>query len=364
MAIRKRVGKKGTTWTIDYLDPTGKRIRQTFKKKKDADGEHDKIKTLIREKRFLDIKKEYTATLGELAAKYKENFSSQSFYQGSKHRYIKNFIDHFGKNTVLGLVRYMDLETYQNQLRAKPTRHGKIRADASVNREMVTLHHLFSKAVQWEMMEQNPFDRGRTLKLKENNTRIRYLEEGEIQRLLEECQPKKHLHRIVTCALHTGMRRGEILSLKWEQIRNGFIYLEKTKTKERREIPINEDLAEVLKEIRREQGLSSPYVFTYAKRTIQVIYTGFNAAVKRAGIEDFRFHDLRHTFASHLVMRGASLKEVQELLGHKNIAMTMRYAHLGEDQKRKAVSLLNGLSGKKGNVTKCHKFEKLVCNSL
>lgn len=167
------------------------------------------------------------------------------------------------------------------------------------------------------------------------------------------------------------MRRGEILSLKWPQIRNGLIYLDKTKTNEARQIPINDDMARVFREIRREQHLKSEYVFTYstgeqtlkntepAKRKVPApvpkrlnyIRTGFKAALKRAGIEDCRFHDLRHTFASHLVMRGRSLKEVQELLGHKDIKMTMRYAHLSEEHKKHAVNALNGLTG---NGT-CHK---------
>jgi len=73
------------------------------------------------------------------------------------------------------------------------------------------------------------------------------------------------------------------------------------------------------------------------------------ASIRRAEIEDFRFHDLRHTFASHFVMRGGSLKELQEVLGHKNITMTMRYAHLSQEHKKKAVNLLNGLTSKKGN---------------
>ena len=195
------------------------------------------------------------------------------------------------------------------------------------------------------MMERNPFEKGKSLMLKLNNQRTRYLTEDEIPKLLGECKTTKHLHHIVVCALNTGMRRGEILNLKWNQVRNGFIYLEKTKTKTRREIPVNDEFAQVLKEIRKEQGLTSEYVFTYARRTIGKVDRAFHGALRRAGIENFTFHDLRHTFASHLIMRGASLKEVQELLGHKTVTMTLRYAHLAEENKKKAVGLLNGLTG-------------------
>ena len=96
------------------------------------------------------------------------------------------------------------------------------------------------------------------------------------------------------------------------------------KTLNKRNIPINEDLAQVFKDIRAEHGLSSKHVFTRSGKVIKRLDVGYNAAVKRAGIEDFTFHDLRHTFASHLVMKGRNLKEVQELLGHKDIKTTMR----------------------------------------
>jgi integrase len=151
------------------------------------------------------------------------------------------------------------------------------------------------------------------------------------------------------------MRRGEILGLKWNQIKNDFIYLDKTKTKNRREIPINDDLAQALKAIRQEKGLRSKYVFTYKGLTIQRVDRAFKAALKRAGIEDFKFHDLRHTFASHLAMKGASSKDLQELLGHKTMSMTTRYAHLSQEHKKKAVNLLNGLTAPKQPTNeKCH----------
>ena len=144
------------------------------------------------------------------------------------------------------------------------------------------------------------------------------------------------------------MRKGEILSLKWNQIRGEFIYLEKTKTDESRQIPINDDLAECFKSIRKRQPVSVKYIFRDQNGHIKDIKTAFNAALKRAGIQDFRPHDLRHTFASHYVMRGGSLPALQKILGHADIKMTMRYAHLSKEFAREEIKLLNGLtSGKK-----------------
>ena len=273
----------------------------------------------------------------------------------------REFQDHFGEETLLANIRYVDMETYQNHLKAKLTKQGGIRKDSTINREMGVLRHLFRKATEWEMMEQSPFDKGKSLQFKEVNERTRYLTEDELQRLIGESP--EHLKRIVICAVNTGMDRGEILNLKWHQVKNGFIYLGKYKTRPVRQIPVNEDLDQVFVEIRKENELiskhdrkvkhlaviekTSDYVFTYAKRNIKRVDRAFKSALSRAGIEDFRFKDLRHTFASHVLMRGGTLKDVQELLGHKNISMTMRYAHLSQEHKNKAVNLLNGLTTSK-----------------
>jgi integrase len=158
------------------------------------------------------------------------------------------------------------------------------------------------------MMERTPFERGKGLLLKENNKRFRFLTEDEVMRLLNECPD--YLSQIVEFALNTGMRKGEILSLKWGQIKNGQIYLRKTKTNEVRQIAISDDLEKVLKEIRKKNQLRSEYVFTYRGKPVQEVKKAFGASLAQAGIEDFRFHDLRHTFASHMVMRGATIKDV------------------------------------------------------
>ncbi|UCF90671.1 MAG: site-specific integrase [Desulfobacterales bacterium] len=371
-ALRKIVNTSGkVSWQIDYIDPAGKRVRQTFKKRKLAEAELGKRVAMIAEntyQSFLDQKKAYTTTFGELIEAYKGNYQDQSSYLSSKRFFVENFKAYFKPETLLSYIRYVDLETYRNHLKQQPTHHDKVRTVASINREMSCLRHMCAKAFEWEMVEANPFEKGKSLHLKENNRRDRFLSEEEIDKLLDACceravikfgqnpgnQSKRagtpqnpyYLRDIVECALNTGMRRGEILSLKWNQIKNGFIYLAETKTKEPRQIPINDDLAELFSRIRKEQHLTSEYVFTYQNKRIDSLRTSFNAAVKRAGIDNFRFHDLRHTFASQLLLKGGTLKDVQELLGHKTMTMTLRYAHLTQEHKRKAVNLLNGLTGR------------------
>ncbi len=288
-----------------------------------------------------------------------------------------HFSDEFGDrelesitpDEILSFLTRLTEGTYRNHLRRKPTKFGRIRKDATVNREMSCLHHLFSKAFEWEMVEQSPFERGKSLMLKENNERVRFLNDDEIQRLLENSTP--HLRDIIICAINTGMRRGEILNLKWSQIRGGFIYLQKgTKTKEKREIPINDELEILFKRIKAQQNHKgatvirldgnniirwdanpiecqnsvSEYVFTYKGKRVKNIKKAFKTALKNAGITDFRFHDLRHTFASQVIMRGGDLKDVQELLGHKSMSMTLRYSHLSQEHKKRAVNLLNGIT--------------------
>lgn len=348
MAIRKR----GDTWFIDYYDPEGKRVRKAFKKKKDAEAEHGKRKSLIAEGRYLDVKQETKTTLAELCKKYEAAYRNQKSFRNAKKTYLQNFKDHFGKDRLLSEIGRHDLVSYQNHLREKPvsvkTKKGvevfrKSRSDAAVNREMSCLHHLLSEAVAWGLAGRSPFDGGKAVKLKENNKRLRFLTDAEIKTLLDACPP--HLKPIVSCAILTGMRRGEILGLKWDQVRNGFIYLSKTKTNEARQIPVSDALETVFKDIRGREGLRSDFVFTFRGEAIRDNFKkAFNAAVKRAGLVDFHFHDLRHTFASQVLLNGGTLKDVQELLGHKTMTMTLRYSHLTQEHKRQAVNLLGKLA--------------------
>lgn len=365
MAIRRIEGKRGVTWELNWYEPGGKQKTRRFKKKKDAVAEEGKIRSLIAEGRYLDIKPDYPTTLGQLIDEYTVHFGHQPSYKSWKTYVLDRFKQSMGEDTRIASIKYVDLERYKVDISQKLTKNGGVRQPSTINKELSAIHHMFQKAVEWEMLDINPFDRGGSYLLKCDNQRLRYLSEEEIFRLLDVCP--KHLGWIVECALNTGMRQGEILNLQWSQIRGGFIYLDGSMTKngKPRQIPINERMSEVFREILAHRQLKSPYVFTYAKsedklvgtkpvrnpkkltpapQRINSIKTSFRSAVKAAEIEDFRFHDLRHTFASHMIMRGASLKNVQEILGHETLDMTLRYAHLSQEHKQQAVQLLNGLT--------------------
>ena len=193
--------------------------------------------------------------------------------------------------------------------------------------------------------------------LEENNERLRFLTVEECQTLIDCCQA--HLKPVVTIALHTGMRRGEILGLKWEHVdlNHGFILLDTTKNGERKEIPIDNTLRKIFEDM--PHSIESIYVFTDKDgNPYKSVKRSFRTALIKAGIRDFRFHDLRHTFASHLIMAGVDLTSVKELLGHKSLKMTLRYAHLAPGHKMKAVKILDNV------LTKQHVKNTLLDKNL
>ena len=213
---------------------------------------------------------------------------------------------------------------------------------ASNNKVLNVLKHMFSKAVDWEMVEADVLKRVRKVKLlRENNRRLRYLSVEECAALVNACDD--HLKPIVIAALNTGMRRGEILSLTWDRVdlRHGFILLDITKNGERREIPINDTLRAALQGLTRRLDISHVFYDPQTGKAYQDVKKSFHTALKRVGIHDFHFHDLRHTFASNLVMAGVDLTTVKELLGHKTLTMTLRYAHLAPAHKVKAINILD-----------------------
>ena len=271
----------------------------------------------------------------ELAKEYDTTCAKQQKGYGTKKYIIRQLVEEFGNLNVKDLDAII-VERYRSK-------YERTRKPATANRMLACLKHMLTKAVDWNMANEETLKRVRKVEfLKENNKRLRFLNADECKRLLGCCP--KHLKPIVTTAVYTGMRRGEILSLKWEQIdlRHGYISLTDTKSGDGREVPINDTLGEMFEEM--PHSIESVYVFTDENgNPYKSVKRSFNTALRKAEIYDFRFHDLRHTFASQLVMNGMDLTTVKELLGHKTLNMTLRYSHLAPEHKSKAVKVLDAV---------------------
>ena len=210
---------------------------------------------------------------------------------------------------------------------------------ATVNRSLALLRHLLRLArEEWELLDGVP----RIRMEREAEGRLRWLTPEEATRLLSACRDSRNadLTDLVEFALFTGMRRGEVLGLTWERVdrARGVVLLDGTSTKSRRrrEVPLNSRADAVLA---RRGSKSTGLVF--GTHRWDHFRTAWNLAVERAKLMDFHFHDLRHTFASWAVQRGATLQEVKDLLGHSSLAMVMRYAHLSPEHLRTAVARLD-----------------------
>jgi integrase len=252
----------------------------------------------------------------------------------------------FGEETPLAGITAASVSAYKTQrAQEKPKRgSGDVIAAATLNRELATLRHLLRLAVEeWGWLDKAPVIR----LMKEPQGRLRFLTDTEIVTLLNACQESQnpHLAAIVTLALNTGMRLGEIMGLTWERVdfSRGVLLLERTKSGRRREVLMTTEADAVLNTIpgdkveglvfRRDDG-----------RRWGSIRTAFDQACRRAKLNDFRFHDLRHTYASHFMMRGGNLIELRDLLGHADIKMTTRYAHLSPAHLRTTVNRMAGLT--------------------
>jgi integrase len=274
-------------------------------------------------------------SFSELSNKYLEFTSGRL----KSHDRLKSFINtlnkYFSKKNLTDFT-VLDIENMQSDIIRREL------STAYANRLTAILKRMFKKALEWELIDESVFKRISSVKLLRGEIkRLRYLTEEETERLINACN--KEIRPIVITALNTGMRKSEIFNLTWDRVdlKNRIILLDKTKNGDRREIPINQTLLNTLSGIVR--NIKTDYVF-YNPETLKPYYDikkGFAGALKKAHIIDFHFHDLRHTFASRLVMAGADLATIQKLLGHKTINMTLRYAHLSNVHLKDAVNLLD-----------------------
>lgn len=248
--------------------------------------------------------------------------------------------------------------------------------DSTANRKMASLRGALSRAVEWGFLKDHPMTRLKQLKV-DRKGRVRYLLPDEEKRLrqalddrqetiradrdsankwreerrkellpdLKEVAFPDHLKPLVLISLNTGMRRGEVFNLTWADIdvKNKTITVngDTSKSGQTRHIPMNREALATIEAWKEQHTRKSGYVFQSKDgKRLDNVNTSWEGALKRAKVTGFRWHDLRHTFASKLVMAGVPLNTVRDLLGHSDLAMTLRYAHLAPDSKASAVELI------------------------
>jgi integrase len=322
---------KNGNWFIDYYF-NGRRKREKVGTSKTlAEIVLKKRKVEIAEGKFLDIRREHKIKFEDFANEYLEIHCKPNNKSWHKSDYfnLESLKKYFG-NKYLSEITPKDIELYRAERMKKVSK-------STINRVLSCFGSLYNRAIEWGKVTDNPMSKVKPFKVPEK--RIRYLEKEEINKLLAHCC--EHLKPIVIVALHTGMRKGEILNLKWRDIdiKRNIIHLYDTKNGEKREVPMNEIVQKTVIGVLKNP--ESQYVFcNNLGKPYGDVKKSFWTALKKAGIVNFRFHDLRHTFASQLVMSGVDLNTVRELLGHKSIEMTLRYSHLSPDHKKRAVDNL------------------------
>ena len=253
----------------------------------------------------------------------------------------KNALKHvfkFFKDIQINEINFVMIEKYlsfrKKEILERSSNAGKREQDISfrtANIELAVLSNLLNFAVRRGYIEKNA-----TSGIKKLNelSRLKTLSDSDIGKLIAGAT-NKLTRDLITFLIYTGCRKGEALNLKWDDvdIQNDVIAIKGTKTKYDRYIPISGALKRVLEGMNRE----SVYVFSYQGRKLSNFRESFKTACKRAGLSGLRVHDLRHVFASKMVMSGTSLYITGNLLGHRTPQMTMRYAHLAPYTLKKAV---------------------------
>lgn len=316
--------KRGKVWWMSVIQG-GQRVRESTgtSDRRLAEAILGKVRTRIVEGRFFEVGQERERTFGEMMARFETEhvvkLASQRTYRG----FIKRLVAVFGHYTLAEMT-----PSLVNQY--KRARYVEGMKPATINRELACMKKAFNLAIrEWEWCRENPVSR--VAMEREQNKRDRWLSREEEKGLLEGCGP--WLRDLVVVALGTGMRMGEIFELTWRGV--DFT---------RRTIPVNPTVLAVLREKARARSLQTELVF--CSKTSTPIEGGhlrraFRLALRKAKIEEFHFHDLRHTFATRLAQQGVDLYTIQRLLGHKSPIMTQRYAHHSPESLRWAVDRLS-----------------------
>lgn len=329
--------KRGATWWLRF-SYEGKQIRRSLETedKKLAERISRKILGQVAEGKWFERLPGEDKTFREMMEKFETEYFSKFRSFNACKSHSKGLVNFFGNYTLSEIS-----PSLINDFRLKRRTEGV--KPATIHRQLDIMKRAFNLAIrEWEWCDKNPVTRISLEKL--NNKRDRWLTFQEEENLLQTCPI--WLRELVLFGLNTGMRLSEILSLSWKgvDLSRKTVTVFKSKNTERRTIPLNESALELLKTKGKVRSIKTDLVFhTKTHNAIDKCNVGraSRIALRRAGIQDFRFHDLRHTFATRMVQAGKDLYKVQVLLGHKTPIMTQRYAHHYPESLRDGVEVLD-----------------------
>ena len=354
MSIRKRIYESGKqVWEVNYRDAQGVRHNKICPTLAHARNFEAKVTKERFEEKELGMKVSSDILWSEITKDFLEH--SKITWTNNTYKLhklcLKNWDAFLALQISRGVIYLSDIDL--PLIDAFKSLRQKTVKNSTINRELTFLKTLINWAIDSDEYHYESLLPRRIKMLKESPGRLRYLSEEEMARIIKEAIPL-HLKVYYILAFSTGMRKGEILGLQWKNIdlENGFIYVERTKEKENtksgkaRGIAVDSSVCNVLrwwkeqigKEYELERNLKHyrPPVDKTNVFTIKDIKRAHKTACKNAGIEDFRPHDCRHTAATLFRHTGTKLDTLMEILGHSTIKLTMRYAHVGSEEKRDA----------------------------
>lgn len=346
--------KDSPIWWVSFTDPSAKRVRRSTgtTNRKEAAAIEAKWKLDAFEQRYWSKQPERSfeeVVLGFL----RENADKRSAHKDRQH--TRQLWKSFSGTTMNGLTG-ADVRAHTARRREDGV------SNATINRELEVLSAAINYANrEWDWQLPNPVS-GR--KLKEPEGRVRWITRAEAIALIKaaESEPKApHLADFIRLALNTGCRSGELLGLEWRRVdlQAGLIHLEAqhTKSGKRRAVPLNRAARAAIVNRARFRARYCPasawVCCNWQGQRIRDVKRSYATACSRAGIQDFRIHDMRHTCAAWLISSGVSLPALRDLLGHSTVKMTERYAHLAPENVKAAVAVLDGdFASRSGHVGK------------